>query len=108
MACFFSFADLTTAADHVAGSLRAGGATLEARLLNVPIHARQFMEVGIRQGAAVAMDMAGAITGADLSDVAGFPPGHDVDEYADLVYGDAADAVVNLVPPLSIINNPEI
>ena len=73
-------------ADDTSSALNAWGDTLEARIQDIPMHAREVDLHGVHHGATVALAIAQVRSGHDLRLVEpGFPEEENPDDYQDLV-----------------------
>ena len=99
---------LQFAAGDASSALNARSDTLDARLQDVPMHAREEALHGVRRGAAVALAIAHMRSGHDLCLVEpGFPKEENPDGYQDLVddFEGAGVTVVNITSTEEVLNN---
>jgi hypothetical protein len=98
---------LQLAAGDASSALNTRGDTLEARLQDVPVRAREVARHGVRHGAVVALAIAQARSGHDLHSVEpSFPEEENPDDYHDLVddFKGAGVVVVNITAVKEAMN----
>jgi hypothetical protein len=89
----------------VARYIRTHGANQEERLLDLPNHIRDAVELGIQRGAVVVLTVVQVRSGHALHHLVGLPKGQELADHdgSREDFDKAADAIVNLVPAEGIM-----
>jgi hypothetical protein len=93
------------ATDTAAWYVHTCGANQEERLLDIPIHVRDMVELGIHRGATVALTMAWVCSGHVLHHLVGLLEGQDLANHDGSLedFDEAVDAIVDLVPTEGVV-----